>query len=104
MEAGQELDVSHIGGYAINSMRIEKGFRLWGAEMNMDVNPYDAGLDFFIKLDKGCDFIGRDALRKISLELPKKKLVCMKVDTDNVDAEGNESIWYGGKIVGNTTS
>lgn len=103
MDAGQKFNIGHIGGYAINSMRIEKGFRMWGAEMNMDVGPYEAGLDFFIKLNKG-DFIGREALIKHRQNLAKKVLVCLTVDTDNVDAEGNESIWYGGKVVGNTTS
>jgi len=104
MEAGKPFDIGHIGGYAINSMRIEKGFRLWGAEMNVDVGPYEAGLGFFIKCNKGADFIGREALLKQQQHLMERKLVCMLVDTDNVDAEGNESIWYMGKVCGNTTS
>ncbi|XP_066932255.1 dimethylglycine dehydrogenase, mitochondrial-like [Clytia hemisphaerica] len=103
MDTGQKHGIGHIGGYAINSMRLEKGFRLWGAEMNMDVNPYAAGLDFFIKLKKG-DFIGRDALIESRKTIPTRRLVAMVVDTDNIDPEGNESIWYMGKVVGNTTS
>ncbi|XP_057306789.1 dimethylglycine dehydrogenase, mitochondrial-like [Hydractinia symbiolongicarpus] len=104
VSADQKFSIGHIGSYAINSMRIEKGFRLWGAEMNMDVDPFQAGLDFFIKLNKKSNFIGRDALIKIKQTLPKRRLVCMLVDTDCVDAEGNESLWYAGKVVGNTTS
>ena len=50
-----------MGYYAVESLRIEKGFRAWGRELTPDVNPYEAGLGFAVKLDKG-DFIGRDAL------------------------------------------
>jgi len=104
VEAGKEFDIGHVGSYAINSLRLEKGFRLWGAEMNLDVGPYEAGLDFFIKLDKGANFIGRDALLEKRKQMLDKKLVCLTLDTDNIDAEGNETIWYEGRVVGNTTS
>jgi len=103
MNEGEQFNIGHIGGYAINSMRIEKGFRLWGAEMNMDKTPYDAGLHPFIKLNKG-EFVGREALLKEKSKMVETVLVCMTVDTDNVDAEGNEAIWFGGKVIGNTTS
>uniref|UniRef100_T2M409 Dimethylglycine dehydrogenase,mitochondrial n=1 Tax=Hydra vulgaris TaxID=6087 RepID=T2M409_HYDVU len=103
LTAGQELNIDHVGAYAINSMRIEKGFRLWGSEMNMDVGPYEAGLDFFIKLDKG-DFLGRDALISHKRTIQKKRLVCMIVQTDNIDPEGDQAIWLGDEVIGNTTS
>ena len=51
----------NAGYYAIESLRLEKGYRAWGRELTPDYNPYEAGLAFAVKLDKG-DFIGRDAL------------------------------------------
>ena len=53
----------NAGYYAIESLRLEKGYRAWGRELTPDYNPYEAGLGFAVKLDKG-DFLGRDALRR----------------------------------------
>lgn len=103
LEVGKP-QIGNFGTYALNSLRLEKGFRMWGAEMNMDCNPYEAGLDFFIKPYKSSDFIGKKALHKILREGLTRKLVMLKVDTEDVDPEGNESIWFCGKIIGNTTS
>ncbi|NXF41094.1 M2GD protein, partial [Nyctibius bracteatus] len=52
MEAGQKEGIDNFGTYALNALRLEKGFRAWGAEMNCDTNPLEAGLDYFIKLNK----------------------------------------------------
>ena len=65
--------------------------------MNMSITPFEAGLDFFVKLNKG-DFLGRGALLEQKRGLLQKALVCMYVDTDNVDAEGDETLWYGDKV------
>ncbi|WP_049986004.1 GcvT family protein [Halobellus rufus] len=59
-EAGQDLDVRPMGGGALESMRLEKGFRLWGTDIDTDSNPYEAGLGFAVDLDT--DFIGKEAL------------------------------------------
>ena len=61
MRVGAEFGIRDAGYYAIESLRLEKGYRAWGRELTPDVNPYEAGLGFAVKLDKG-DFIGRDAL------------------------------------------
>ena len=59
-EAGEQFGgLRDFGAYAMNSMRLEKGFRGWGAEMNVDTNPLEAGLGPFVKLNKKADFIGR---------------------------------------------
>uniref|UniRef100_A0A8C5B0L4 Dimethylglycine dehydrogenase n=1 Tax=Gadus morhua TaxID=8049 RepID=A0A8C5B0L4_GADMO len=104
MAAGQEEGIDNFGTYAMNSMRLEKGFRGWGAEMNCDTNPLEAGLEYFIKLNKPADFIGKAALQEVKAQGLKRKLSYLTMDTDNVDPEGNETIWLNGKVVGNTTS
>eukprot|EP00079_Xenopus_tropicalis_P012797 XP_002940239.2 PREDICTED: dimethylglycine dehydrogenase, mitochondrial isoform X1 [Xenopus tropicalis] len=104
MQAGQEEGIDNFGTYAMNALRLEKGFRAWGAEMNCDTNPLEAGLQYFIKLNKPADFIGKQALTKIKEKGLQRKLVYLTLNTDNVDPEGNESVWHNGKVVGNTTS
>ncbi|XP_036770038.2 dimethylglycine dehydrogenase, mitochondrial isoform X1 [Manis pentadactyla] len=104
MNAGQEEGIDNFGTYAMNALRLEKAFRAWGSEMNCDTNPLEAGLEYFVKLNKPADFIGKQALKQIKAEGLKRRLVCLTLATDDVDPEGNESIWYEGKVVGNTTS
>src|SRR5262249_37883713 len=53
MDAGHEFAVRNAGYYAIESLRLEKGYRAWGRELTPDYNPYEAGLSFAMKLDKG---------------------------------------------------
>uniref|UniRef100_H2LAS5 Dimethylglycine dehydrogenase, mitochondrial n=1 Tax=Oryzias latipes TaxID=8090 RepID=H2LAS5_ORYLA len=104
MEAGKDQGIDNFGTYAMASLRLEKGFRGWGAEMNCDTNPLEAGLDYFIKLNKPADFIGKKALKEIKAKGLKRKLSYLAVQTDEIDPEGNETIWHNGKVVGNTTS
>ncbi len=105
LEAGKPFGVGDFGTYALNTMRIEKGFRMWGQEMLMDNGPLEAGLGPFIKLKKKADFVGKAAIQKVKDEGVKSKLVLLTMpDTDNVDPEGNETIWINDKVVGNTTS
>ncbi|XP_018427423.1 PREDICTED: dimethylglycine dehydrogenase, mitochondrial [Nanorana parkeri] len=104
MQAGQEESIDNFGTYAMNVLRLEKAFRAWAAEMNCDTNPLEAGLQYFIKLNKQADFIGKQALQEIKEKGLRRKLVYLTLETDNVDPEGNESIWHSGKVVGNTTS
>ncbi|MEE6458505.1 hypothetical protein FKM82_000312 [Ascaphus truei] len=104
MQAGQEEGIDNFGTYAMNALRLEKAFRAWGAEMNCDTNPLEAGLQYFIKLNKPADFIGKRALKQIREKGLQRKLVYLTLQTGNVDPEGNESIWHNGKVIGNTTS
>ncbi|XP_043919643.1 dimethylglycine dehydrogenase, mitochondrial [Protopterus annectens] len=104
MEAGQEEEIDNFGSYAMNSLRMEKAFRAWGSEMNCDTNPFEAGLGYFIKLNKPADFIGKQALLDIKEKGLQRQLVYLTMKTDNVDPKGNETIWCNGKVVGNTTS
>ena len=52
MTAGNDIGVANAGYYAIDSLRLEKGYRAWGRELSPDINPYEAGLGFAVKLDK----------------------------------------------------
>ncbi|XP_074651431.1 dimethylglycine dehydrogenase, mitochondrial-like [Tubulanus polymorphus] len=104
LEAGKPYGIGDFGAYAMASMRIEKGFRAWRFDMNIDTNPLEAGLVSFIKLKKKADFIGKKALLEIKANGLKRKLVHLIVDTSDVDPEGLETIWHDGKVVGNTTS
>ncbi|CAO2592957.1 Dimethylglycine dehydrogenase, mitochondrial [Lemmus lemmus] len=104
MNAGQQEGIDNFGTYALNALRLEKAFRAWGSEMNCDTNPLEAGLEYFVKLNKPADFLGKQALKQIKAEGLKRRLVCLTLATEDVDPEGNESIWYRGKVVGNTTS
>jgi len=96
--------VGDFGTYALNSLRVEKGFRAWGTDMTVDANPYEAGLDDFVRLDKATEFIGREALRSIKADGLRRRLVMLTVDADDADAVGNEAVWYGDRVVGHTTS
>nr|XP_028603892.1 dimethylglycine dehydrogenase, mitochondrial isoform X1 [Podarcis muralis] len=104
MEAGCEEGIDNFGTYVMNTLRLEKAFRAWGAEMNCDTNPLEAGLKYFIKLNKPADFIGKQALKQIKEKGLERQLVYLTLETDNVDPEGNESVWYNNKVIGNTTS
>uniref|UniRef100_A0A8C2PRS9 Dimethylglycine dehydrogenase n=1 Tax=Cyprinus carpio TaxID=7962 RepID=A0A8C2PRS9_CYPCA len=104
MEAGRDENIDNFGTYAMSSLRLEKGFRAWGAEMNCDTNPLEAGLDYFIKLNKPAEFVGKQALLEIKAQGLSRRLVFLTLHTDDIDPEGNETVWHNGEVVGNTTS
>jgi 4-methylaminobutanoate oxidase (formaldehyde-forming) len=88
------------GGYrAIESLRLEKGYRAWGSDLTAETTPLEAGLGFAVKMDKG-NFIGRDAL----LTEPQQKLVCIVLDDPRAVALGSEPVRAGDDIVGRVTS
>jgi glycine cleavage system aminomethyltransferase T/glycine/D-amino acid oxidase-like deaminating enzyme len=90
------------GGYkAIDSLRLEKGYRVWGADVTPDETPYEAGLGFAVKLDKG-DFVGRDALA--GAPEPDRRLCCLVLDDPCAVALGSEPVRVGDRIVGRVTS
>ena len=78
---------------------MEKGYRLWGSDMNADYTPFEAGLDKFVKLDKS-DFIGRDALVEQQRVGVRHRLVTLVVDCDDAIPLGDESIRSGDEAVG----
>jgi 4-methylaminobutanoate oxidase (formaldehyde-forming) len=102
-EAGKADGIVAAGYKAIDTLRLEKGYRYWGADINPDYTPFETGMGFAVKLDKG-DFIGRKALLKQKKEGIKQKLVCMTVADPTAIALGNEPIFKDGKVVGWVTS
>ena len=90
------------GGYkAIDSLRLEKGYRVWGADITPEDTPFEAGLGFAVKLDKG-DFIGREAL--VARDEPERMLRCLTLEEPRSVALGSEPVRVGGDLVGRVTS
>ena len=92
------------GGYkAIDSLRLEKGYRVWGADITPDETPFEAGLGFAVKLDKG-DFIGREALVAAQDEPLERKLACLVLEEPRAVALGSEPVRMDGEVLGRVTS
>lgn len=102
-EAGREFGLIAAGAGAFDSLRLEKGYRLWGADIDPEHNPYEAGLEWAVRLDKG-DFIGREALLRIREEGVRRKLCCITFDTPKGMALGKEPIFVDDRCVGYVTS
>jgi 4-methylaminobutanoate oxidase (formaldehyde-forming) len=102
-KAGQEHGLVAGGYKAIDSLRLEKGYRVWGADITPDENPYEAGLDFAVKLDKG-DFVGREALLAARDRPLQRKLVCLVLEDPRSVALGSEPVRVEGEVVGRVTS
>ncbi|MBI3166496.1 MAG: FAD-dependent oxidoreductase, partial [Chloroflexi bacterium] len=98
-EAGAPEGMVAAGYKAIDTLRLEKGYRYWSSEISPDYNPYEAGLGFAVKLEKQ-DFIGKDALVKAKAKGLTRKLVCMTLADDRTIALGKEPIRAGETIVG----
>jgi dimethylglycine dehydrogenase len=93
--AGDDLGLADFGYRALDSMRLEKAYRLWGVDMSADWTPLQAGLERFVAFDKG-DFVGRDALLREREQGSTHSLACLDVDAGAADAHGYEPIWAGG--------
>jgi 4-methylaminobutanoate oxidase (formaldehyde-forming) len=90
-EAGRPEGMVAAGYRAIDSLRLEKGYRYWSGEITPDYTPYEAGLGFAVKLDKG-DFIGRQALLEQKNNGFQQRLCCMTLADSRVIALGKEPI------------
>ena len=117
----------------VESLRLEKGYRVWGSDLTADYTPYEAGLGFCVDLNKKGGFIGRDALVKAKADGPRRRLITLTVETaeEEVDLSdqqqkepqqqeeeeddegpptirgklyGGEAILHGGEVVGVTSS
>jgi dimethylglycine oxidase len=102
-EAGRPLGVIAGGRGAFSGLRLEKGYRMWGTDMTTEHDPYEAGLGFAVKLDKG-DFVGREALLRRKEEGPRRKLSCLLLDDPEVVVMGSEPVYHEGQAVGYVTS
>ena len=103
-EAGREHDMVAGGYRAIDSMRLEKGYRVWGADITPDENPYEGGVGFCVKLDKEGGFIGREALAEAKERGPRFRISCLVLEDPHSVALGNEPVRIDGEIRGRVTT
>jgi glycine cleavage system aminomethyltransferase T/glycine/D-amino acid oxidase-like deaminating enzyme len=101
--AGQDLGVIAAGRAAFNSLRLEKGYRSWGHDMTTEHNPYEAGLGFAVRPQKG-DFVGRDALAGLGADTVTRRLSCLTVDDGHSLVLGHEPVLIDGSPAGYVTS
>ncbi|MDA7966466.1 FAD-dependent oxidoreductase [Ruegeria sp.] len=93
-----------FGMYALNSLRIEKGYRAWKGDLSTDYSLLEGGLGRFVKLDKSQDFPGKAAIQNEKQQGVKKQFVTLLVEAQDCDAPYMSCIWHDGQIVGETTS
>jgi 4-methylaminobutanoate oxidase (formaldehyde-forming) len=99
---GRQHELVACGYKAIDSLRLEKGYRVWAADITPDENPYEAGLGFCVKLDKS--FLGRDALAAAREPGLERRLRCLVLEDPRSVALGNEPVRVGSEVVGRVTS
>jgi dimethylglycine oxidase len=102
-EAGRAHGIAAAGGGAFDSLRLEKGYRLWGQDIHTEHDPFEAGLGFAVRMDKG-EFQGREALQRKLDRGPVEKLACMTFDDPASVVMGKEPIWHDGRVVSYVTS
>ena len=102
-EAGKAHGLALFGARAVESMRLEKGFLHWKADLLTEFDPYETSLDRFVKLEKG-DFVGKEALIKRKSRGLRKKLVTLNVDATHAPAHPGASVMTNGDVVGTVTS
>ncbi len=98
--AGARFGLVHAGYHALNSLRMEKGYRHWGHDITDEDTPLEAGLGFAVKLDKPGGFIGREALERQRRAGLHKRLVQFKLHDPEPMLHRNEPIWRGDALVG----
>jgi len=104
MDAGAEFDLKPFGIRAMDSLRLEKTYRLIPRELSIEYAALESGLDRFVHLNKS-QFIGRDALVEWQQKGFANQLVMLEVhDVTDADARGNEPIYHNGELVGRCTS
>ncbi|RME97359.1 MAG: aminomethyl transferase family protein, partial [Alphaproteobacteria bacterium] len=104
VEAGEPLGLAHAGYYALESLRMEKGFRAWGHELSPDYTPLEAGLGFAVAFAKGVDFTGRDALLQQKEKGVQRRLVQFVLEDRDAMLWGGELILRNGAPVGDIKS
>ncbi len=102
--AGADLGLKPFGIRAMDSMRLEKSYRMVGTELSIEYSAFESAMDRFVKADKG-DFLGRDALLAWQEAGMNNRLVTLEVhDVDDADALGNNALLKDGELVGRATS
>ena len=103
-EAGSGHGMLACGYRAIDALRLEKGYRVWGADITPEDSPDQAGLGFAVKPDKDVDFLGRDALLRAREGAPERRLACLALADPSAVCLGQEPVRVNGKVAGRVTS
>jgi 4-methylaminobutanoate oxidase (formaldehyde-forming) len=100
MESGQKFGIANAGYRAIETLRLEKFYRAWGADIGPDHTPLEAGLGWAVKLKKPIPFLGREACAAQKRGGVKKQLACFTADDPGIILLGRETIFRNGARVG----
>lgn len=103
VDGGRPFGLVDFGERALESMRLEKGYRRWGTDISSHCTPYEAGLGHLVTLDKG-DFLGRDALLRQKGKGVQRTLACLTIETDDALPYGAEPIFAGDEVVSGIAS
>ncbi|MGZ4480254.1 MAG: GcvT family protein, partial [Nocardioidaceae bacterium] len=103
-EAGRDLGVVTAGYRAIDSLRLEKGYRVWSSDITPETNPYEAGLGFCVKLDKPGGFFGEAAMRAAKEQGLTRRMCCLTLEDPRSVVLGGEPVRVGGEVAGRVTS
>lgn len=103
-QAGKIHGLIAAGRGAFNALRLEKGYRTYGTDMNTEHNPYEAGLAGAIRASKWEDYVGKAALERVSKKQPTRRLRCLTVNDGRSMVLGKEPVFHNGKAVGYVTS
>lgn len=104
MQAGADFGIKPVGYRALESLRLEKGYRAWGADITPNDSPFEAGLGWAVKLRKDTEFLGRKASEAIQAAPLKRRFVGFTVASEDVVLLGRETILRNGEAVGYLTS
>ena len=102
LEAGEPFGMVPAGYRAIDSLRLEKGYRAWGSDVTPDDSPLEAGLAFSVA--EGKDFVGKEAFERVRAGGPRRMLVCLLLADPRSSTLGNEPVRAGGEVVARVTS
>ena len=102
--SGAPRGLKPFGMFALNSLRLEKGYRAWKGDLSTDYSLLEGGLDRFVKLDKEQDFPGKAALLNEKQQGVKKRFATLIVNAGDCDAPYMSTLWHGNEVVGETTS
>ena len=103
IEAGRPFEITPAGYKALDTLRVEKGYRYWSADITPDENPYESGQGFCVRLKKG-DFIGRAALLRAKEQGLAKRLCTVTLEDDSLILYGGEAVYSDGDLVGRIRS
>jgi 4-methylaminobutanoate oxidase (formaldehyde-forming) len=103
MEAGRPHGLVPGGYRAIDSLRLEKGYRVWGSDITSETDPFSSGLGFAVRTGKA-GFLGREAVLDFEPDGGDQRLCCLVLDDPRSVALGNEPVKHGGAVVGRVSS